>query len=289
MLMSFDSSSTGNELTAKLNNNNIACKSAHVIFAGGAPPEDVALVSQHAPQRMPMILSHPNFASQTGAIVVELVDGGASSFGRCEEVQTAFRVCFENLFGSCERSRVGLTTNKSMQSFLHNLSASVVSTLGKRKLNDETKTKIRNAAQIVMQICTTLQNWLPLDEENTVDWQGCHVLCFVLEITNPRLFDSALPSALVVFLEQVFEVVVKHERKKNGSRSPTVLSSSSSCNLDALLNIVATIDGGGPSNWIAYSPVWRRVRYVIRPLNELFEIVSPSPSSPRRSPLLRSW
>ena len=289
MLMSFDSSSTGNELTAKLNNNNIACKSAHVIFAGGAPPEDVALVSQHAPQRMPMILSHPNFASQTGAIVVELVDGGASSFGRCEEVQTAFRVCFENLFGSCERSRVGLTTNKSMQSFLHNLSASVVSTLGKRKLNDETKTKIRNAAQIVMQICTTLQNWLPLDEENTVDWQGCHVLCFVLEITNPRLFDSALPSALVVFLEQVFEVVVKHERKKNRSRSPTVLSSSSSCNLDALLNIVATIDGGGPSNWIAYSPVWRRVRYVIRPLNELFEIVSPSPSSPRRSPLLRSW
>jgi hypothetical protein len=104
------------------------------------------------------------------------------------------------------------------------------------------------------------------------------------------MFDDVLPPALVVFLDQVFEVVVKQEKKKTGSRSPTVLSSSSSsCSLDSLLNIVSTIDCGGPSNWIAYSPVWRRVRYVIRPLNELFELVAPSPSPPRKSPLLRSW
>ena len=289
MLMSFCSSSSddvGAESAAKVNC--IAVKCAHVIFSGSATPEDVDLVSQHAPQRMPMILSNPNFASETGSIVVGLVDGGASSFDRCEEVNIAFQVCFENLFGSSERSRIGLTTNKSMQSFLYNLSASVVSALGKRRLNDETKTKIRNAAKIVMQISTALQRWLPLDEENTREWQGCHILSFVLEITNPRLFDSSLPPAFVVFLEQIFEVAVKNEKKTARSHSPTL--SSSSCSLDAALNtIVSTFDYNGPAHWIAYSPVWRRVRYLVGPLNELFELVSPSPSSPRKSPLLRSW
>ena len=286
--MSFCSSNdyVGAESAANLNC--IAVKCAHVIFAGNATREDIDLVSQHAPQRMPMILSNPNFASETGAIVVELVDGGASSFDRCEEVNIAFQVCFENLFGSSERSRIGLTTNKSMQSFLYNLSASVVSALGKRRLNDETKTKIRNAAKIVMQISTALQRWLPLDEENTREWKGCHLLSFVLEITNPRLFDSSLPPAFVVFLEQIFEVAVKNEKKTSRSHSPTTLSSSS-CSLDALLNIVSTIDYNGPAHWIIYSPVWRRVRYLVGPLNELFELVSPSPSSPRKSPLLRSW
>jgi len=287
MLMSFCSSNdyVGAESAAQVNC--IAVKCAHVIFAGNATHEDIGLVSQHAPQRMPMILSNPNFASETGSIVVELVDGGASSFDRCEEVNIAFQVCFENLFGSSERSRIGLTTNKSMQSFLYNLSASVVSALGKRRLNDETKTKIRNAAKIVMQISTSLQRWLPLDEENTREWQGCHVLSFVLEITNPRLFDSSLPPTFVIFLEQIFEVAVKNEKKTSRSHSPTTLSSS--CSLDALLNIVSTIDYNGPAHWIIYSPVWRRVRYLVGPLNELFELVSPSPSSPRKSPLLRSW
>lgn len=286
MLMSFCSSSDYVDAESAAKVNCIAVKSAHVIFSGNARLEDVDLVSQHAPQRMPMILSNPNFASETGAIVVGLVDDGASSFDRCAEVNIAFQVCFENLFGSSERSRIGLTTNKSMQSFLYNLSASVVSALGKRRLNDETKTKIRNAAKIVMQISTSLQRWLPLDEENTREWQGCHVLSFVLEITNPRLFDSPLPPAFVIFLEQIFEVAVKNEKKTARSHSPSM--SSSSCSLDAIMNIVS-IDHSGPSHWIAYSPVWRRVRYLVGPLNELFELVVLSPSSPRKSPLLRSW
>ena len=276
MLMSFNDSSNVGDTTLE---NNIACQSSRVIFAGDASCEVVALVSQHAPQRMPMILSHPSFAFNTGCIIVELVDDGASSFDRCEEVQTAFRVCFENLFGSAERSRIGLSMNKSMQLFLYNVAASVVCKLGQRRLKDETKTKIRNAAKIVMDICMALKNWLPLDAETTRGWAGCHLLCFVLEITNPRLFDSSLPPALVVFLEQIFEVVVQHEKN-----AP---SFSSSCSVKAILK-VSTIDCAGPSRWIVDSPVWRRVRYTVRSLNELLEMATP-PSSPRMSPLLRSW
>ena len=276
MLMSFNDSSNVGDTTLE---NNIACQSSRVIFAGDASCEVVALVSQHAPQRMPMILSHPSFAFKTGCIIVELVDDGASSFDRCEEVQTAFRVCFENLFGSAERSRIGLSMNKSMQLFLYNVAASVVCKLGQRRLKDETKTKIRNAAKIVMDICMALKNWLPLDAETTRGWAGCHLLCFVLEITNPRLFDSSLPPALVVFLEQIFEVVVQHEKN-----AP---SFSSSCSVKAILK-VSTIDCAGPSRWIVDSPVWRRVRYTVRSLNELLEMATP-PSSPRMSPLLRSW
>ena len=281
MLMSFNDSSNVGDTTLE---NNIACQSSRVIFAGDASCEVVALVSQHAPQRMPMILSHPSFAFKTGCIIVELVDDGASSFDRCEEVQTAFRVCFENLFGSAERSRIGLSMNKSMQLFLYNVAASVVCKLGQRRLKDETKTKIRNAAKIVMDICMALKNWLPLDAETTRGWAGCHLLCFVLEITNPRLFDSSLPPALVVFLEQIFEVVVQHE--KNAPFSPIVQSSS--CSVNSLLNIVAHIDCVGPSSWIVDSPVWRRIRYTVRSLNELLEMAT-SPSSSRMSPLLRSW
>ena len=276
MLMSFNDSSNVGDTTLE---NNIACQSSRVIFAGDASCEVVALVSQHAPQRMPMILSHPSFAFNTGCIIVELVDDGASSFDRCEEVQTAFRVCFENLFGSAERSRIGLSMNKSMQLFLYNVAASVVCKLGQRRLKDETKTKIRNAAKIVMDICMALKNWLPLDAETTRGWAGCHLLCFVLEITNPRLFDSSLPPALVVFLEQIFEVVVQHEKN-----AP---SFSSSCSVKAILK-VSTIDCAGPSRWIVDSPVWHRVRYIVRSLNELLEMAT-SPSSPRMSPLLRSW
>ena len=276
MLMSFNDSSNVGDTTLE---NNIACQSSRVIFAGDASCEVVALVSQHAPQRMPMILSHPSFAFNTGCIIVELVDDGASSFGRCEEVQTAFRVCFENLFGSAERSRIGLSMNKSMQLFLYNVAASVVCKLGQRRLKDETKTKIRNAAKSVMDICMALKNWLPLDAETTRGWAGCHLLCFVLEITNPRLFDSSLPPALVVFLEQIFEVVVQHEKN-----AP---SFSSSCSVKAILK-VSTIDCAGPSRWIVDSPVWHRVRYIVRSLNELLEMAT-SPSSPRMSPLLRSW
>ena len=138
MLMSFNDSSNVGDTTLE---NNIARQSSHVIFAGDASCEVVALVSQHAPQRMPMILSHPSFAFNTGCIIVELVDDGASSFDRCEEVQTAFRVCFENLFGSAERSRIGLSMNKSMQLFLYNVAASVVCKLGKRRLTKKQKLK----------------------------------------------------------------------------------------------------------------------------------------------------
>ena len=135
-----------------------------------------------------------------------------------------------------------------------------------------------------MDICVALKNWLPLDAETTRGWAGCHLLCFVLEITNPRLFDSSLPPALVVFLEQIFEVVVQHE--KNAPFSPIVQSSS--CSVNSLLNIVAHIDCVGPSSWIVDSPVWRRIRYTVRSLNELLEMAT-SPSSSRMSPLLRSW
>ena len=130
-----------------------------------------------------------------------------------------------------------------------------------------------------MDICMALKNWLPLDAETTRGWAGCHLLCFVLEITNPRLFDSSLPPALVVFLEQIFEVVVQHEKN-----AP---SFSSSCSVNAILK-VSTIDCAGPSRWIVDSPVWRRVSYTIRALNELLEMAT-SPSSHRMSPLLRSW
>ena len=290
MLLSFH---THNDSVKKPACTNVMTMTARVIFGGETPQKIVDEVSRQAPQRLPVILAHVDFSTQVANIVLDLAQNDNARFERGKEVETAFETCFCNLFGCAHRTRIGFSTNKAIQLFLHNVIASVVAHFNKdvfecggrgsspsSSSSSSTRKQIHNAAQIVIDICEILKRWLPLDEENVLEWKGCHVLCFVLELVNPELFEHHLTDPLVVFLDYVFGIVVSLSQNTKSDATTTYYASSA----------FPAIDVQSPCQWIVYSPVWRKVRIQIGNLNALFRAVHEPPLSPqqRKSPLLRS-
>jgi len=259
---------------------------ARVIFGGETCKNIVDEVSRQAPQRLPVILSHVDFSTQVASIVLDLAQNNKARFERGHEVETAFETCFCNLFGCAHRTRIGFSTNKAIQLFLHNVIASVVAHFNRdgcgssSSSSPATRKQIQNAAQIMIDICETLKRWLPLDEENVSEWMGCHVLCFVLELVNPELFEHHLTEPLIVFLDYVFGVVLS--LSKNTKRKAATFYTNTTA--------FPAIDVRAPCQWIVYSPVWRKVRLQIKNLNALFRAVHEPQLSPqqRKSPPLRS-